>query len=748
MPRDPLGDRVRLFGIRHHGPGSARSLLAALDDWRPDLLIVEGPPEAEVVVPYLLGDDVVPPIAMLLYDSSAPRRASYYPLAEFSPEYQTFRYAHRAGVPVRMMDLPASAYLGMRFRREFRNDVMDQAAEASGFDDIEDWWEHLVEHRRDPTDLFAGVEELMTALREESAYEELNDAPAEEPDEDQRPWVSQSQYEAMREAHMRRTLRKALTESHERIAVVCGAMHLPALRVWPTTKDDDALLKGLPKVKTGGTVVPWTYERLTFASGYGAGARSPAFYDLLWHTDPEEVPSRWLMGVARLMRAKDLDASPAAVIEAVRLADALAALRSRPRPGLRELCEAAEAVLIRDEAIWPLIGRKLIVGDRMGQVPASIPLIPIQADLVATAKRLRLKMEDAFKDLALDLRKDNDLERSHLLHRLDLLGIDWGVSQHVEGKKGTFHEHWLLKWEPELTIRLIEASVYGSTIADAATAFAREEAAKTTSLAEIAGLIERVLTSDLPDAVAPVVEKLQALSATGADLAELAAALPPLANLMRYGTVRRTDVDQVSPVFDAIFTRLCIGLPNACASLDDEAARVMAKRLGKVGAMVHLLNEPSKTEEWLGALRSVAGLVGSHGVVIGKAERLRFDLGDISGEDLGVRLGQEASRGVTALDTAAFVEGLLDGPGAILIHQESLFHAVDNWITGMDTEVFDEIVPLIRRSFTLFTKAERRQLGERVAGGTRFAVVNDQFDEEYAQRVLPYIRRILGVSNE
>ncbi|WP_170159778.1 DUF5682 family protein, partial [Calidithermus terrae] len=45
---------VHIFGIRHHGPGSARSLKAALEALRPDCILVEGPPEADPLLPLLL----------------------------------------------------------------------------------------------------------------------------------------------------------------------------------------------------------------------------------------------------------------------------------------------------------------------------------------------------------------------------------------------------------------------------------------------------------------------------------------------------------------------------------------------------------------------------------------------------------------------------------------------------------------------------------------------------------------------
>lgn len=745
MSRTPLGDRVRLFGIRHHGPGSARSLIAALDEWQPQAVLVEGPAEVESLVPHLLHETVQTPVAMLLYAVDSPRWASYYPMADFSPELQAYRWAATRSVPVVHMDLPASAMLGLNVVRDRRSEAMDLVAEAAGFDDVEDWWEHLVEQRADPRELFEGINSLMCVLRDSEMEVEYE---GDEDEGDERTRLSWADFEAAREAHMRRTLQSAMADRHERIAVVCGAWHVPALKQLPSAHEDNALLKGLPKVKVGATVVPWTFDRLTFASGYGAGVRSPAFYDLLWGTSQEDVPTRWLLSVARLMRDEDLDGSPASVIEAVRLADALASLRGRPRPGLRELCDAAGSVLVRDGVIWNLIGRRLIVGERMGQVPESVPMIPLQADLTALQKRLRMRVDDTDRKLELDLRGEMDLERSHLLHRLTLLGVDWGVPERVAGKKGTFHEHWRLQWRPELTILLIEASIYGNTVEVASSNYAIEVTKHVKTLAEIADLVERVLIADLQSAVEPTVAKLQAVSATSADVADLAGALPPLAAVVRYGTVRRTEADRVVPILNAIFTRLCVGLPGACVSMDDDVAREMARRLGNVTSVVRVFDDAAKTATWRETLETIANLSGCHALVLGKAERIRFDLGAIDGDYLALRLGQEASSGATAQETAAFLEGLLDGPGAILLHQDSLFQAVDGWITELDEAVLDDILPLIRRTFSLFTKPERRQIGERVTGGRSLVQKRGDVDEERANRVLPVIRQILGLPYE
>ena len=58
---------VRFFGIRHHGPGCARSLVRAFAAWQPDAVLVEGPPEADGLLPHLNDAALVPPVALLVH---------------------------------------------------------------------------------------------------------------------------------------------------------------------------------------------------------------------------------------------------------------------------------------------------------------------------------------------------------------------------------------------------------------------------------------------------------------------------------------------------------------------------------------------------------------------------------------------------------------------------------------------------------------------------------------------------------
>src|SRR5215469_16799664 len=107
------GGTVTLYGVRHHGPGSARSVRAALAEQQPDIVLIEGPPEADGLVPLAADPRLRPPVALLGYVPGQTRQAAFWPFAVFSPEWQAIRYALAAGVPVRFCDLPAAHQLAM-----------------------------------------------------------------------------------------------------------------------------------------------------------------------------------------------------------------------------------------------------------------------------------------------------------------------------------------------------------------------------------------------------------------------------------------------------------------------------------------------------------------------------------------------------------------------------------------------------------------------------------------------------------
>ena len=741
--------RLSIFGIRHHGCGSARSVRAELARLRPDVVLIEGAPEANEIIGLANDAEMQPPTAILIYAPDDAKRAVYYPFAEFSPEWQAIQHALENKIPTRFIDLPQANQLLenvveqseiQNLKSKIRRDPLQFAAEAAGFADGEIWWESLVETRRGDEDLFGGILELMTALRETAANEI---------DED-------SRRDDLREAFMRQEIRRAVKENYRNIAVVCGAWHAPVLgenSLQEFAKSDVAALKNLPKTKLAATWIPYTYSRLSLQSGYGAGVSSPEFYHQIWH-NPENVAARWLARVANLLREQDLDASSASVIEAVRLAESLAVMRELNGVGLRELLDAVRAVLtFGDDAQLRLIQQKLIVGERLGQVPSTAPVVPLQRDLQRAQKSLRLKPEAAQKTLELDLRQDNDLQRSQLLHRLNLLDIDWGRITTTSGK-GTFKEAWRVEWQPELSIKIIEANVWGNTIATAATNKVCDLAEKREKLADLTNLVGQTLLAELPDAIDFLMRQVAMRAAVSSDAPTMMDALPPLAEVLRYGNVRRTDLTAVDVVVDGLITRIGINLINAVTALDETAAAAMFDRVAAVDNAVKLLQRNDYAEIWDDALRRIADSENAHDLIAGRATRLLFDREKLTPDEIERRISLALSAAREPLQIAAWLEGFLRGGALILLHNPILLQTLDKWVTTLKSETFEQILPLLRRTFATFHKPERRKIGEQIKTG--FASVNAknptradenaEIEVERANQVLPLIAQLFQLS--
>lgn len=733
------------FGIRHHGPGCARSLVAALQALQPDVVLVEGPPEADDLIAHIGRPGLVPPVALLTHCPDRPQRAVYHPFAEFSPEWQALRWAVAAGVPARFIDLPRAHDLALDDTEDSvddpaAEDPMDGLAQAAGHADAESWWNQAVEERGEGAELFEAIAEAMAALRAEAPPQ-----PA-----------ARARREALREAWMRQCIRAARRDGRQRIAVVCGAWHLPALRDESiTAKADQALLKGLPKLKVQCTWVPWTYRHLLRASGYGAGIRSPGWYEHLWRSthDPVTRGAGWLARIARLMRERELDCSSAHLIEATRLAEGLAALRGRSAPGLDELQEAACAVFtLGDGTALRFVDDALVVGDRLGEVPPDVPTVPLQQDLEAAQRSLRLKPEATQKTLDLDLRQPGDLARSHLLHRLRLLGLPWGEIARVgRAARGSFHEVWTVQWQPEFALRLIEASRWGRTVVQATTACVREHCATLESLADLAALVDQALLADLDDAVAAATQALQDRAAASGDLPQLLAALPALANVHRYGNVRQTDATLVAGVLDGLILRAAIGLPLAAHALADDAAEALRAQVLAAHAAVKLRGAEATDEAWSQALARLAQPGPVHELLQGLATRLLLDDGRLPADAAATTMSLQLSVAAEPANAAAWLEGFLNRDAVVLLHDATVWRLLDGWLAGLAADHFLRVLPLLRRSFSAFGPGERRDLGQRARQGVVAVAVAAEsgtppWDEARAALVAPLLRRLLGVT--
>lgn len=743
--------QIHILGIRHHGVGSAKNVKEQLAKIKPDLVLVEGPPEITNVLSAVGNEGLTPPVAIMVYNSDEPKQSTFYPFAEYSPEWVAIAYANKNKIPVRAMDLPSAiSFVKRKERKEAPVDEDVARAEDSteivyqeplsylaaidGFRNGEEWWDHHFEQEKNvDVQHFEAVMHAMEALRAEGMQSSLD------------------QENIDREAYMRTIIRQVQNEMYERIAVVCGAWHAPALlNLDETAKGDAKILKDLPKskLKIAATWIPWTNARLSMFSGYGAGIYSPGWYEHQWKT-PGDVEIEWLTKVAETFRKKDIDVSTAHVIEAFNLSRSLSSLRKKPFVSLDELNEATLAVMcMGDSIVLQLVKDMLIVGNKLGKVPSDIPKVPLQEDFEQIIKSLRLKLSAAPKQYDLDLRTDNDLARSIFFHRLTILEIPW-VTRTGSKTKGTFKESWVAEWNPEMMIALIDKAFLGNTIESAAQAVVIKQCAETNKVALVAELIQVSIPAALYESLHELLDKINELSSISADITDLMNAIPRLVDVSRYGDVRKTDLTVLNTIVQQLLIKIFIGLPNASYGLDEDNSNMMFTLIAQVNNAVRLYEDETIQQQWYDTLHTLIDKDGVHPIILGCVCRLLLDARQLTDEEADRRISYALSSSNDPHQVAAWLEGFLRGNGMILIYDNRLWNLLYSWVSSLADDVFIELLALLRRAFSKFEFGERRQIGEKSKKGLiddeqMVANVDDNFNSERARSILPTIKELLG----
>lgn len=729
---------IHYLGIRHHGPGSARHLYAALQALQPEQVLIEGPSDASDLIPLLMHAQTQVPVALLSYAVDQPQRSIYYPFTEYSPEYQAILWAHRAHKPVHFIDLP----FAIRFAQHqealaaeegqaeetqeeadtsqghplqppdpVHQDPLLALARLAGYTDGEAWWHDVMEQsqaQQDPLQVFQHLALAIEALRETSVEDSAED-----------------EEDLLREAYMRVEIQKLSKQQTQGcIAVVCGAWHLPGLQQKVRLATDKQRLKTLPKKlaasKYKTTWIPWTSPRLAQASGYGAGVQAPHWYQHLWQSrdrDPQESSVIWLVQVASLLRDAGHFVSSASVIEAQRLAVSLATLRGRPHVGLSELKSAVLACLcFGDQTLWRSIQEALLMGDQVGEIPADAPLVPLLEDLKRLQKTYRLPPQATTKEYALDLRTDLGLKRSHLLHRLSLLSVPWGRLLDAQSGRGTFREVWQLQWQPEYSVHLIEHLVYGTSIEIAANRKMAANLQAESQLTPLAQHLHVCLTADLQEALDFGLQKLSECATYTHEGLSLLTSIPPLVDVSRYGSARQLSLIHVDALIARLVIQAGLALPYESRQLNPQEAEHYRQAITQVHQAVnlHFAEQEDVLATWWDALKQMLAGVQTTPLLRGLSARLLYQAQYVTQTQVHQSLNQHLSLAIPANEAAAFFEGFFNQAADLLIYDQALADIVNAWLMQLQEEDFTQSLPLLRRVFSSLDAQERKSLYEQM----------------------------------
>lgn len=742
---DPiLQEALYWFPVRHHSPAAAHFTASAIARRKPHCVLLEAPFHLQHLLPFLL-EKTRPPVA--LYSSARPLAnadnsaarggTSWYPLLEYSPEWQAIMAAQKIGAEIRFIDLPhfcqpmsdTDLMDVPTDQQESANDSVSffqYLSDRAGYLNWHECWDTLFEQT-----LHAGAGYNYDTFRQQLLYFA---AAARHQSS-----IDASSTMLARECFMWGNIKRAL-ETYEAsdVMVVCGALHVFMHRSdnkFEQLHNEVAGSKEQFALNT--TVVPYSYRRVAMQQGYAAGNRAPFYYYRMWRNkkNPDVRLLEHVREILSMARNYGQALSTADNLAVAHHARLLAQLRNRAYPVLDDIEDAVWACCCKgdpaehgahiDKAL-----AKANIGTRVGSVNPDLGQLPLVSDFYAQLHLLDLDLpsRDESRKIQCDLRTPEDLARSQFLHRLRFLRLR--CASIVEGNRASrarlFSEQWRLAalGNEEL---LIEHSEYGDTIDAVVQATLNRKIAQrqlepdelcaTLVDSQVMGL--GVFHGDIPD-------RLQERLQRNAEFIKLAEAFKHLLRIWHQQKFIDAIEPATEPMLALCFLRAALSLgrtvdvPAADQAAFIEALRVLAEAWISTKDL-DLDRELFEQEVVRAASSDRSPLV--HGCCFG----LLLETGRRTVEDF-CSLVESFACNATAgsmLDAAIWIEGVMyTTKVSMLSGADHMCRAIDLLLRQARQEDFLTMLPRLRAGFEALPTVQRESLA--VAVARRYDLVSSE----------------------
>ena len=744
---------VLYYPVRHHSPVCAWHLERAMERYQPELVLVEGPENANDLISILASPDTKAPVALyyayrddagILRDAELPENelpaenyACYYPFLDQSPELAALRLAERLGIPAQFMDLPygeilAATQAGAGLRREeatvsYASDsflapelLWKKVCERTGTRDFEEFWERYYESRG----LSLSTEEF---VRQVNAWCLLAR-------ENTPQWEMEADGCLARESHMARCIRKA-EQSYGKILVVAGGFHLWGL-LHPREE-----LKERPRIpRDSQTVYPVRYSEpaADALSGYASGMPAPAFYRKLWkrlHEEGTNAAEAWdsivldtIVRCGRRLRAKGETISAYDEQCALQQARGLAALRNKEAPGLYELQDGVLNAFVKGEAnlagCEPLrLLRDMNTGNQVGDLCRSDLVPPLVQDFARQCKKYRLRQDSADRqEVILEIfSKARHRAESRFLHQSVFL--DCGYAKRNKGPdlmrgvgRNLIREHWVCQWSADVETALVEHAIWGATMAEASTQLLRRRLGEAARAEEGARLLMQGFLMGLGDTADAMAHRLEELLLTDGDFSSLCGACDSINALdawqEQYG--ERGSYDYPA-LLRRCFARILQMLPSM-AAVDDRGVEAVQENCRLLYEITARPPFADLRAVFLETLEELIVQTPIHPALHGAALGLLYG-GAPGKKGLAVQTAAGYLRGTRdqKLRAAAFLQGLFRTARDLLLVDDVQLSSIDALLCELEDEEFVTLLPQLRLAFSYFTPTETNRLGRQAA---------------------------------
>lgn len=734
-----MQEPVLLFPVRHHSPVCSFQLVRMIEAYQPECILIEGPENANDLIPILTDDETTLPAAIYYFYKDTKKLVSeegrdyhcYYPFLYASPEYNAMAEAKKRSIPSKFIDLPYSEILihtsdakGLRTEQD-KHSYADDAylaksrfyaklCEKTGLRSFEEFWEKYFEIsgiRKTPEEFIRQMHTYCILTRQDEPLEQL-----------------EADGCLAREQHMAFRIQEAM-QTYRKVLVVTGGFH--SLGLYERLQKNDCeplkLHSFTPDVQNCYPMA-YSYEAADALRGYASGMQHPAFYDnickeLLSGADPDglyrEHTLDLLARTAKESAKKDIPVSIADVTSAFSLMEGLAALRNAPDCGMYELYDGVTAAMIKGEktasSALPLdILARLATGDAIGRIGDRTHVPPLIADFEMQCEKFRLKARSAVPqeaELAL-FQKGKGMEESRFFHRMDFLGTEFaerlkGPDLHSGTDRSRVRELWRYRRTPHVDAVLIDHTTDGVDLEEACRTLAGK-ALRNERRCETAARIMVdcfLMGIALPPPETAFVEEILVGDGDFFSLGKGLYYFDMLRSLRTlYGFEDAAALQYISQCFSKL-TALLPSMADVPAERAQECITVCRLLYGVTGRIL-----PERQEELRLALITLTERSEKEPSVYGAASGLLYAL-DGSRRVQAEEAMQGFLRGSLAMQKqgALYLKGLFETARDLALTDESFLRMTDELMAGMEFQDFLEVLPSLRLAFSYFTPAEIQQ---------------------------------------
>ncbi len=685
-------DNIVYFPVRHHSPVCYKKLEELLKEFKPDVILIEGPSDADGLIESIVNSKL--PVAIYGKPADSSQSGVAYPFFATSPEYLALKHGIENKIETHFIDVPAYNAPDLSdVSSPFEyNNYIDKVVESSGMNSFEQYFDKHFEVNLSSATIEKFLEVMLTYCYHTRQLSE------------------NTPYNQLREQKM---VTEILKYTDKKVVVVTGGFHTIAL----PDLVDEAIKSDFEAVETPKDnevyLIPYNIKNISTYSGYQSGVLYPLYYDTLVK-NKHDYQATFIELIHNYFKNVKRNVDLSKVIFGVEAALELAKLRGKAFPSIYELFDTFMMVTSDIKTNEELIGeenlfKSYLIGDAFGEVTDDAYTPPLVRYIKNKIDEYKLLPNQKHQLYIMNNKKA--LEKSLFVSKCRELGIDliseqYGLDLFNLRFDNLLNQTIFLNPIKEFIADVINVSHMGHDVDVALSVKILSEFKQENTLATLCGIYQKIVIYGLANMEKSVYQEIYQNISVENDIIELISSFNIIVNTYEY---KKTFLNEpnIPPVLQMLINKIFIDLVNI-SGVSIESEILIAEFLYELDDLLDIVDE----DEFFNVLTMLSNdlrLSAVRGVALSilcKHQRITENyLIDCIEKSLNLgSLNNEM--------TYQFLYFAIVNHRSLLIENKNFISILDGYFCSLDKDEFLNILPLYRLLFGSLKRVEIKKLAE------------------------------------